>query len=232
MSRFRAGFETELTGFAFDTLERDAHSVFALSADLELTYFNPAYGRFTVDNGFAAGLRFPLGRRLLDFIRGPQRAHCEESFRRVLATGTPWHHEYDCHSGGEFREFFQGVYPREDRNGLVVVNSLKVSRPMGEVASPALEGEYLQPSGSLTQCGNCRRTQRNDESSIWDWVPAWVSAMPSHTSHSLCPTCFDYYWKHQAVRGGPHGVAQVSERPLAPPSSCSGRPKTRSPGEV
>jgi hypothetical protein len=200
-NRIREGFGALLQGFDLATLENDQHSVFGLSAEFELIYFNPAYGRFSDRNG-GVGPAFPLGTNLLDVIKGPMRALYQETFTRVLATGIAWHHEYACHSAELFRQYYQGVYPLMNGQGLVVINSARVERAMDLPGQPPLEVTYVQSTGLLTQCSNCRRTLRNDDTGVWDWVPAWVEAMPENTSHSLCSTCADYYWKHRGAR--PH----------------------------
>jgi hypothetical protein len=142
--------------------------------------------------------KFRVGTNVLDAIAGELRAFYEARFNDVLTTKTPWHHEYECSSADTYKEFFQGVYPLKNAQGLVLINSLKIEIPMatapGRDPHPAVEGRYLQTTGLLTQCSNCRRTLRNDGSEIWDWVPRWVSDMPPYTSHSICPTCRDYYW--------------------------------------
>jgi hypothetical protein len=192
--RFEAGVEKRLAGFNLEVLERDKHSVFALSQNLELIYFNPAYGKFGADNG--AVRLFPLGRSVLEAIQGPLREYYQERFIRALSSGEPWNHEYACHSPELQRTMFQVAYPLEQQSGLVVINSLRVEAPMSVPGVAPLEDQYLQATALFTQCSNCRRMLRNDGSGMWDWVPAWVTDMPKNTSHSLCPTCCDYYWMH------------------------------------
>jgi hypothetical protein len=194
------GFRSQLAGFELETLERDPHSVFALSTKLALVYFNPAYLQFSAENGGQPGVtaRFPVGTSVLDAIGGPMKGFYEEKLTKVVATGTPWYHQYTCHSADLHREFHQAVYPLKNSSGLVLINSSKIETPMsarGREAHVPIEARYVQATGLLTQCSNCRRTLRNDDSQVWDWVPHWVSDMPPNTSHSICPTCSDYYWR-------------------------------------
>ena len=79
------------------------------------------------------------------------------------------------------------------------MNTLVVKLPMDQIdrkAYEAIEKKYIQSTGFITQCSYCRRCERADRSEIWDWVPSWVEKIPDNCSHSICPTCFDYYWKY------------------------------------
>ena len=200
MKRFDDSFPSTLVGFELDTLENDPHSVFAIAADYSLIYFNPAFLTFAAENGGEpkVSIQCRLGSNLLDSISGVLRCFYASRFADVLKSGKPWHQEYHCHSPQLFREFHQSVFPLRNGRGLVMINSLKVERPMeiapGEAQSPIPES-YVQDTGLITQCSNCRRTLRNDKSSLWDWVPEWVAQSPANTSHSICSTCYDYYWK-------------------------------------
>lgn len=193
--RFRADFASRLAGLEFHSLEHNPQSAFGLSPDPELTYFNPAFGVFSLENDGDGA--YPLGESLVEIIKGPLRPLYQERFSMVMTTGAPWHHEYACHSPLLFREFFQSVYPLEQRSGLVVINSLKVAIPLDGCGLPALEARYRQRSGEFTQCGSCRRTLRSDGSGIWDWVPSWAAKKPARVAFSLCGTCFAFYWKER-----------------------------------
>lgn len=197
--RFQREFRDLLRDFDFDMLERDPHSVFAVSPTFSLVYFNPAWREFAGQNqGGAVVSKFPLGANLLDALGAELRPLYQQRLTEVLATGVAWHHDYECSSALTFREFRQSVYLLDNALGLLLINSLKVEAPMasrGREAQPPLEARYLQTTGLLTQCSNCRRTLRNDGSGVWDWVPSWVSDMPENTSHGLCLPCFDYYWR-------------------------------------
>jgi len=200
MDRYNQEFAARLRRFRLETLEQDPHSVFAVDASLCLTYVNPAYVDFAHANGGAPILSTSsaLGASLLDAISGPLRTFYSDCLTDVVRKGRLWTHAYECSSPQLYREFVEKVYPLNDGLGLLVVNSLKV-----EHRHPAADGggarldprRYMQATGLLTQCSNCRRTLRSDGSRIWDWVPSWVERVPENTSHSICPTCFDYYWR-------------------------------------
>ena len=169
---------------------------------LLLYYVNPSWIRFAEENGLIENFltMFPLGTLLEKmFTKSPMKDFYINSFKTVLATGKVWRNEYECSSVDEYRYFHQIVYPLKKSQGLIIVNSLVIALPMDEVVNRKIHDAnkelYIKDTVFITQCSNCRRVQRNDESEIWDWVPTWVAKMPIETSHSYCPTCFDHHWK-------------------------------------
>jgi hypothetical protein len=177
-------------------LDADPHVIFALSHELDLVYFNAAYLEFAAQNGGDPGA-LTLGPTFLPAMTPAVQRHHEAQLLGALRTGTPWHLDYACPGGGKYREFHQIAYPSRYRDGLIVVNSLKIEVPMSSQAGarPPVEDAYRQRNGLITQCSNCRRTQRADGTAVWDWIPDWVDDMPPDTSHSICETCFGHYWK-------------------------------------
>ena len=200
MERYIKDFETKLLGIDFQTIENSSHSIFGLSKKLELIYFNRAWLAFAKANNGEPDIsrRFPLGTPLQEAISGELKNLYIQKYNEVLKTCKPWYHEYECSSSRIYRIFHQGVYPLKNGEGLIVVNSIKIEKKLrrrnGTVLSPKKE-DYLQEFGLLTQCSNCRRTQRAHEPGIWDWIPSWVEKTPEGVSHSICPICFDFYWK-------------------------------------
>lgn len=199
MDRFIKDFETKLSGIDFQTIENSKHSIFGLSEKLELIYFNKAWFEFALLNKGepCISARFPLGTPFQNAITGELGQFYVQKFLEVIRCGQPWYHEYECSSSKTYRVFHQGVYPLKNGEGLIVVNSIKVEKKIrkrdGAVFSPKKK-DYMQKFGFLTQCSNCRRTQRANQSEIWDWVPCWVDDIPKGVSHSICPICFDFYW--------------------------------------
>lgn len=202
MERYKEDFASKLKGFDLETLENSRYSIYALSKDMELIYFNPAWIRFAQENDVDRDVlnKFSLGTAIPKVLKGQEvRDFYIQNYKNVLATGKVWRHEYECSSIDEFRYFHQGVYPLKDGEGIIVINTLLVNVPadlINRKAYEAIEKQYLQPTGLITQCTNCRYTQRADQPEIWDWVPSWVEKMPDNISHSICPTCFDYHWKY------------------------------------
>ncbi|MES2732302.1 MAG: hypothetical protein V4714_11150 [Bacteroidota bacterium] len=201
MKRYENGFPRQLQGIDFSTLEESAQSVFGLSPELTLNYFNQAWMNFSNNNGGEPGIstRFPLGANLKQAISGEIADFYMKKYEEVLQTGNVWNHEYECSSYDQYRLFHQITFPLKNKAGLIVVNSLTVDLPMQEIkrisCSP-IEELYRQPSGFITQCSNCRRSQRAFQAEIWDWVPEWIRQAPPKISHSICPICSDYYWKY------------------------------------
>lgn len=201
MERYTKDFLTTLKGFDFNTLENSKHSICGLSKDLNLTYFNPRWFQFLMENSIDKSdfNKFPVGTPIIEALSGDIKDFYIQNYKKVLATGEIWHHDYECSSSTEFRQFHQSVYPLKNGEGLIVIHSLKVNLPMDQTnrkPHAAIAKNYLQSTGFITQCSNCRKFQRLDNQEIWDWIPEWVESMPENVSHSICPTCYDYYWKY------------------------------------
>ena len=84
-----------------------------------------------------------------------------------------------------------------------MINTLVVKLSMDKVDRKSYEAnkkKYLDSNGFINQCSNCRNSQRADQPETWDWVPAWIENMPENVSHTICPTCFDYYWKYNKIK--------------------------------
>ncbi len=205
MERCSSNFKPDLEGFDLPTIESDPSTIFGLDPDLNLTYFNKAWFSFAAENNGEPAIsnKFPVGTPLDSAISEPLKQFYKRMFRRVLQIGVAWSHEYECSSDELYRFYRQTAYPFHNRKGLIVVNSLSVCEPVNEQnkseASAASAKLYFQDSGFVTQCGHCRRTQRANEPRVWDWVPALLK-LHENVSHSLCPVCFDYYFKHNASR--------------------------------
>ena len=201
MKRYIEGFASKLNGIDFNTLEDSKYSIYGLSEDLNLIYVNPAWIHFARENGASEKLlkELPLGTPITKAFYGESiKNFYTENYLKVLETGKPWRHEYECSSIDEFRQFHQDTYPIKDGKGLIIINTLTINVPMesiGRESLEALDKRYTHTTGFVTQCSNCRCTQRAEEPEIWDWVPEWVKNIPENFSHSICPICFDYYWK-------------------------------------
>ena len=204
MKRFSDDFPFQLMGLDFQTLEDSKHSIYGVDKDLNLIYINPAWMKFAEENGSASDVlkKYPLGSPMINAIGGKKvKKHYLMNYFKALQTGVVWQHEYECSAEKIYRKFHQGVYPLKDGNGLVIINSLMVERPIKGEKKMTYDGIqiYNQPDGTITQCSNCRHCQRSDNSLEWDWVPEYVRNMPQNVSHSICPTCFDYFWKYSRM---------------------------------
>ena len=198
MVRFKEDFTSLLGGIDIETLESNPNTVYGLSRDLILNYFNPGWFKFGRENNGEPAIseRFVLGTFIGDAITGDARDYYLDAFNQVLQTGKVWHHEYECSSPHLLRKFYQTVYPLYKHNGLVIVNSLVNEEPHDVVERKpfeAIEAVYRQLNGLITQCCNCRRVKRVDNPEVWDWVPSWVKKLPEKTSHTFCAVCSEFY---------------------------------------
>jgi hypothetical protein len=200
MKRFQDGFSVLLDGLDLEILENDPNSIYGLSKDLTLNYLNPGWFNFAKENDGEPTIseRFNLGSHIGDSITGPARDYYLEVFQRILNTGEIWHHEYECSTPEILRIYCQTVHPLYNRNGLLIVNRLVKEQPHDlKTRRPhkPIEKHYIQKTGLITQCCNCRRVKRVANLDVWDWVPAWVKKVPRNTSHTFCPKCYEYYFK-------------------------------------
>lgn len=193
--RMASGFIDVLAAFRFESLETVADSTFALTADLHLSYINPAFLRFGSENGGVEADSFAgIGAHIGDFIVGPLREFYLTAFQSVLEKGERWDHEYECSSPTQFRRYKQSAYPLGNSAGLVVINHLLVENVHSLEAEGSGRKRYLSEHNLIVQCSHCRCVRRQDVEDQWDWVPEWVADCPKETTHSLCKTCFVYYY--------------------------------------
>jgi hypothetical protein len=176
--------------------DKDPAIIYVLDHDLRIVYCNEAWDRFAVENG--GGLLRPraLGLSVIDLTPAPLKEFFEKGYRNALSTGRVWQHCYDCSSPELFREYQMRVYPNRETAQLVVVHSLIVETPRSitgpEICTPD-EKLYADQNGIVTICCECRRTCRRGQSSLWDWVPAYIERLPERISHGLCDACLNIY---------------------------------------
>lgn len=185
-----------LEEFEIDELETAGGTVYGLWPDLRLAYMNPAWLRFASENGGEAAIArdWGLGRCILEAIAEPLRPFFVSHYGRCLEESRPWEHIYQCSSAECYREYHMTAFPLRGREGLLIVNSLRVQAPHDYVALPPLAERYRTAQGIISQCSHCRRTRRVDDESIWDWVAEWVKQSPVGTSHGICPECFGFHY--------------------------------------
>nr|MBA3971628.1 hypothetical protein [Bacteroidota bacterium] len=125
MLRYEEGFKSKLIGVDFETLENSAHSIFGLSKDLKLNYFNNAWFKFAKQNDGEPNIshQFPLGTPIDKAIFGNLKAFFIDNYTRVLQNQKVWKFEYECSSPTLYRLFCQDVYPLKNGDGLLIVNS-------------------------------------------------------------------------------------------------------------
>lgn len=187
----------------YAALEAEVASAYLVSATFDVTYTNAGWTRFAVANG-CPGLASIQQHRwnILEVTDEPLRPFYQAAFSRVLAGGEPWTHVYECSSANVFRAFVMRVHALPEGSGLMFTNGVLVERPhtpTGQVARPQDGESYISGDGLITQCSHCRRVRRVDSKGAWDWVPAWVEALPYNVSHSLCPPCLHYHYELPAL---------------------------------
>ncbi|MGE0561628.1 MAG: hypothetical protein AB7O47_07415 [Flavobacteriales bacterium] len=197
MLRYHKGFLNQLVDFDFETLENNLSSVYAVDKEFKLIYFNKAYFDFAQSNNGEPYLsqKYPLGSYLPDAIYGNIKGFYLDKLKQIILSGKSEHLIYECSSSNTYRQFMQKLYPLRNKSGIVIINSLNVESPV-EHDEKSFSENYLQETGFINQCSNCRRTQSAINNALWDWVPIYISKMPSNMSHTICPICYDYYWKN------------------------------------
>lgn len=183
------------------SLESHPWPVVGLRGDGTIGYINPAWSRFAHDNGDGPEVdqHWSLGANYFDAIAAPLRA-----FYRQLLAGAPHRdtslkphaHEYECSGPEVYRRFSVQVYALADARGHVLINSLVVEQPHASERQPLApnDARYRDVNGLVHQCAHCRRVERREGASVWDWVPAWVRQPPLLTTHTVCAICYGYYY--------------------------------------
>ncbi|MCW9041126.1 MAG: hypothetical protein OQJ69_00790, partial [Flavobacteriales bacterium] len=176
MNRYLENFKNKLVEIDFETLEEDPHSIYAVDENFNLIYFNEAYFQFARDNDGEPQItnNHSLGSNILSAIKGDIKKIYAQALTEVLTTGKSKNLSYECSSIKKYRLFMQRLYPLKKAKGVVIINSLQVESELKNVASH-LEKNYLQETGFINQCSNCRRTQSAIDINKWDWVPSYIS---------------------------------------------------------
>lgn len=188
-----------LQGFQEETLASHSGTVVGLWPDGRMAFRNRAWFDFArANDGEPAISRdWPLGRSLLEAVPEELQAFYREAFRRCLRDCRPWDHDYECSSATVFRHLHLRAYPLGGGEGLLLVHSLHLERPLREderPPSPFRPSRHLDGNGFAHQCANCRRVQNLEGASDrWDWVPSLVEHRHEKVSHTICPICLDYY---------------------------------------
>ena len=183
------------------SLEAHPWPVVGLRGDGTIGYINPAWSRFAHDNGDGPEVdqRWSVGANYFEAIAAPLRAF----YRQLLAEAPhrdaslrPHAHEYECSSPEVYRRFSLQVYTLADARGHVLINSLVVEQSHESSRAPLApnDARYRDDNGLVHQCAHCRRVERREGASVWDWVPAWVRQSPLLTTHTVCGICYGYYY--------------------------------------
>jgi hypothetical protein len=198
--RIAPGFAERLRFFDLEALAERATAIYAVDADLRLAYLNPAWFRFSDENGGATAIDryWDLGRNVLDACAPLLRPFYEAAYGSAMVTGETWEHDFECSAPDVYRIMHQTAYPLPDGGGLLIVNAEVVSSahdPDARPEQPAIEARYRDEHGLIRQCCHCRMTRRQGAEDRWDWIPEWVAESPKRTSHGLCAPCRGHYYQ-------------------------------------
>jgi hypothetical protein len=191
---FRANFDDE------DLIEIDKESaiVYGLNRDLEIVLLNAAWERFATENNAPNDFfeRYSLGASYLDCLPEPLRDFFEKYISKSMETEEVWTFDYLCPSPSMQRKFHMQVLPLPERGGCLISNGLIVEAPHPDERGADLDllDCYIAGGELLTVCSHCRRTRHDTERDRWDWIPQFLENPPVPVSHSICPTCFAYFY--------------------------------------
>jgi hypothetical protein len=177
-------------------LQSSPHVSFAVTESLDISYCNPAWDRFALENG---GRQDVLAARVLrqsflKFVPANLKMHFTNLFRTARSTGRLQSQDYECSSPRLFRIYRMQVYPMHPGIGFLVINSLRIEHQHTRQARGPDDAQYRDKNGLICVCANCRRTRRLHSEGIWDWVPAYVYSPGQDVTHGICPFCREYYY--------------------------------------
>jgi hypothetical protein len=188
-------FRHLLAAHDIDTLDTLSNVLYGITDLYTIFYFNSAFERFAISNsGEDVPVQSGIGTNVLDAISGSLKDYYRQAFESVLRSGNPFTHSYQCSSPERFREFKMIAYPLAQRKGILIDNSLEVDEDI-VVTSPAhRDEEYVDPSGIINMCSNCRRIRSARDQNRWDWAPDIIRRRPKNISHGLCHACYHFYY--------------------------------------
>ncbi|MEY2784061.1 MAG: hypothetical protein RL277_265 [Planctomycetota bacterium] len=161
--------------------------------DLTIAYVNPAWERFSKDNGANPGfsMHWREGSSFLDGVGRPLREYYRTHLLDALHKSQPWRSEYECSSPTLFRLYQMEAETVGNREGLLITHTRLEQRPHDKttVRAPVDATPWKDPHGLIQQCSHCRRVRRAGEAEEWDWVPQWIERVPETATGSLCPPC-------------------------------------------
>ena len=192
-------FEDLIAGF--DDLDYYPSVVLGLWPNLSLAYLNIAWYKFGSANGAENEFfgKWRVGSSLVDALPDVVRAYYLDFYASCLSTGRAHRHVYECSSPAIFRCFQLTVFPLGHGQGILAVNTL-LKEELYRTPEPSEVSEPLDvdapDSRALSHCIHCRRFRRNEPASEWQWVPRWVSNLPSGVKHQLCDRCLRHYYQN------------------------------------
>lgn len=197
MDRITTSFKNYFKGKDLEALEQSPDTIFVLSSNLKFLYFNKAWFLFAAKNNGEPFIttKVLIGSNFENFILGDLRNFYLEKYKMVLEKNEKWTHHYECSSKNEFRIFQQNVIPLKNGFGLLVTNSLIIENTIENKKDYSIKlKSFIDESGNFNQCSNCRKTKKT-EGNLWAWIPEIIDTKITNVSHTICPICFELYWK-------------------------------------
>ena len=182
-------------GFSSQSLETNPDVIYVVDRFRYLVYCNAAWDVFARENeGEQLERDASIGKNCLDGVPKFLRNLYQRIYSRVLRTGTPWEHDYQCSSPTKYRIFHMRILPLR-RSYLLVENSLALECPHRRKRYRKLDVRYINRYGWIIMCAHCRRVEHfNPEGKReWHWVPSYLVSAPAPISHGLCPACISYH---------------------------------------
>jgi hypothetical protein len=184
--------------FGLERLETSPQSIYCYDSDFVLSYFNPAWVSFGLENGHSQqAMEDLLGSNVLENWPATMTKRFMDVFTAVLnmqeiPETAPPSVRYLCHSPDLHREYSMDVLPLADRAGLLLVSHLVVERPH-EREVHDLPKNYRDNTGYIMQCANCSKVRHPKHQQQWDLVLEYIENPVLQTSHGLCSSCFKNY---------------------------------------
>jgi hypothetical protein len=196
-------FESIIGESRLESLNSHPSTVYGLDSEFKISYLNPAWFKFSEENGgeVFTNDEWSLGRNIFDCIPDVlelyYRKLFDSTFEEVESPGISIQSEYECSSPTLYRRFSMHIYSI-GVSGFVVVHSLVVEEPH---KIPSIEGglvfdedEYIDDNKLVHQCVNCRRIKNQRYEGRWDWLPKLIEDPHPNTSHGLCYPCMRHYY--------------------------------------
>ena len=184
--------------FGLERLESSPQSIYCYDSDFSLSYFNPSWVEFGLENGSSTdSMQRLLGSNVLENWPSIMAKRFLDIFNQVLeledvSESAPPSIRYLCHSPESHREYSMDVLPLKEKAGLLMINHLVVEK-QHEREVHDLPQNYRDQTGYIMQCANCSKVRHSRHQHRWDLVLEFIERPVLQTSHGICPSCFKNY---------------------------------------